>query len=53
VFDTELLQWESRAGGEMPDMQEGAIPAAGSHDIKLTKTREITPYVWVHLDEKA
>jgi hypothetical protein len=45
----ELLQiGKSRAGGEMPDMQEGAIRAAGSHDIKLTERREITPYVWVH-----
>ena len=49
----DLLQiWESRAGGEMPDMQEGAIRAAGPHDIKLTEAREITPYVWVHPDEK-
>jgi hypothetical protein len=36
----------------MPDMQEGAIRAAGSHDIRLTETREIIPCVWVHPDEK-
>jgi hypothetical protein len=34
----------------MPDMQEEAIRRL--HDFKLTETREITPYVWVHSDEK-
>jgi hypothetical protein len=24
---------------------------AGAHMIKLTETREITPYVWVHPDD--
>jgi hypothetical protein len=31
-----------------PDV--GAEPPA--HMIKLTETREITPYVWVHPDEE-
>jgi hypothetical protein len=28
------------------------LVAAAVHMIKLTKTREITPYVWVHRDEE-
>jgi hypothetical protein len=29
-----------------------AAMLAVAHMIKLTETREITPYVWVHLDEE-
>lgn len=32
-------------------MPEGALRAA-VHMIKLTETREITPYKWVHPDEE-
>jgi len=32
----------------MPVLQEGAA----RHMIKLTETRQITPYLWVHPDEE-
>jgi hypothetical protein len=32
-------------------LQLGAV-AARAHMIKLTETREITPYVWAHPDEE-
>jgi hypothetical protein len=34
----------------MPIMPNAAILAAG-HMIKLTETREIAPYAWVHPDD--
>jgi hypothetical protein len=33
----------------MPVVQADTPPV---HMIKLTQEREITPYVWVHLDEE-
>jgi len=36
---------------EVSVVQEGALRAA-VHMIKLTGTREITPYLWVHPDEE-
>ena len=41
---------EARGGIEMPVMQK-AVTRHRVHMIKLTETREITPYVWVHPDE--
>jgi hypothetical protein len=29
-----------------------SAPRRPAHMIKLTETREITPYVWVHPDEE-
>jgi hypothetical protein len=35
----------------MPVLQERPLRAA-RHMIKLTETRQITPYLWVHPDEE-
>jgi hypothetical protein len=36
----------------MPVVQAREIRAPGALLIKLTETREITPYVWVYPDEE-
>ena len=35
-----------------PSLQERSIGARRLDMIKLTETREITPYLWVHPDEE-
>ena len=41
---------EAGSVAQMSIMPQGSLRAAGAH-VKLTETREITPYKWVHPDE--
>src|ERR1700688_1450650 len=46
-----FVPWSRHSGAEMPGGKKGRY-APPVHMIKLTETREITPYVWVHPDEE-
>jgi hypothetical protein len=43
--------WKLEAALKCRSCRKGRYGAAGAHD-KLTETREITPYLWVHPDEE-
>jgi hypothetical protein len=47
-----LQPMEARSIPEMSLMPKGGRYAPPVHMIKLTETREIAPYKWVHPDEE-